>query len=78
MTEIPKTRCLKILCKFSFVAKNTWRHKYTTNSFKTNECFILKNHIRSHIKAFNYFQQERHPTRSNKSRSPTPRRTTKE
>ena len=23
MTEIPENRCLKILCKFSFVAKNT-------------------------------------------------------
>ena len=54
MTEIPENRCLKILCKFSFVAKNTWRHKYFTNSFTANECYILTNHIRSHIKASGY------------------------
>ena len=26
----------ELLCKFSLVAKNTWRHKHITNPFTTN------------------------------------------
>ena len=37
MTRIPATRCLKILCKFSFVAKNMYRLEYITNQSTTNE-----------------------------------------
>ena len=44
MTEIPENRCLKILCKCRFVAKI----RDVTN---THECYILTNHIRSHIRA---------------------------
>ena len=52
VTGIPETRCLKILCKFSFVTKKYVSSQiHNTSPFTTNECFILTNHIRSHIKA---------------------------
>ena len=54
MTEIPETRCLKISSKFSFVARKHLTFQKITNPFTTNECFILTNHIRSHIKASGY------------------------
>ena len=54
MTEISATRCLKILCKFSFVAKSTWRHKYITNHLEQMNFSFLTNHIWSYTKAFGY------------------------
>ena len=54
MTQIPETGCLKILYKYSFVAKIC----DVTNTFQIhvqkNECYILTNHIRSHVKASDY------------------------
>ena len=51
MTGIPETRCFKILCKFSFLAKKYVTSLIRYKSIQTNKCFMLTNHIRSHIKA---------------------------